>query len=58
MRKHSHGNGTSVKKTGLSPQIGLPYGTKSKAAINLTFDLCCKAIAALFHVQSCQHWNL
>ena len=30
-----------------TPQIGLLYGIKSRAAISLTFDLGCKAIAAL-----------
>ena len=34
----------------LSPQIRLLYGIKSKAAISLTLDLHCKAIAALFSI--------
>ena len=33
---------------GLYPQLRLLYGIKSKAAISLTFDLHCEAIAALF----------
>ena len=35
---------------GLYPQIRLLYGIKSEAAFSLTFDLHCKAIAALFHI--------
>ena len=34
-------------RVGLSPQIRRLYSRNSKAAISLTFDLHCKAIAAL-----------
>ena len=42
-----------VSQLGLSPQIRLLYGIKSKAAINLTFNLHCKAIAAFSFIPIC-----
>ena len=39
-----------VKDCGLYPHIRLTYGIKSKAAINLPFNLHCKSIAALFFI--------
>ena len=45
-----HGAVIEIKPNGHSPQIGLLYIIKRKAAIHLTFDLCCKPIAALFFV--------
>ena len=33
-----------------TPQIGLLYGIKSKAAISVTLDLHCKTIAALYYI--------